>query len=414
MRLRNVMIIIGASCAQAGFAQYTWTAQNSGVTDTLRTVQFLDASNGYTAGNNGKVLKTTDGGTTWTDVSISTSNPVRSLSFINASTGWAAVGDVNSSGSSGEVWTTTDGGSNWTQQTSTPSTEARLGISFVDASNGWVCGSKSGPMEVWHTSDGGANYAAQGNGNVFGWMYGIDAFDASNVWTVGNTFYPSPQGLIIASTDGGASWTDVTSGTPPFIYSIDMVDANNVFVAGDAGTLLSTTDGGSNWNTLTSGTSEILWGISFAYLTYGLACGENGTMISTTDGSAWSAENTGNSESYYGVFMLDSVSAWAVGSNGTIIKRILGTGLDEGSLAPDVRVYPNPFNTQTNISIGSGFMMNGTAELQVFNIIGETVRRVDGINSNNYILQRENLAPGIYTYSIKSGEHIAVGKLIIE
>ena len=399
---------------QSGFAQTTWTSQNSGVTDTLRAVTFLDGNNGYVGGNNGTILKTTDGGTTWTDVSLSSTNPVNSLSFINTTTGWACTGDVDSSGSTGEIWATTDGGANWTQQSNTPSTEARLGISFIDASNGWVSGSKNGPMEVWNTTDGGANYSTQGNGNIFGWMYDIEALDANNVWTVGGTFFPSVSGLVVSSSDGGATWTDITSGTPPFLYAIDMVDASNVFVAGDAGTILSTTDGGSNWNTLTSGTTEILWGISFAYLTYGLACGENGAMVSTTDGSTWNSENTGNSESYYGVYMIDSITAWAVGSNGTIIKRIFGTGFEDQQInKPTVKVFPNPFSKQASITVENA-ITKGNLTFTLFDALGNKVLQ-NTITGQNFTLNGAELSKGIYHYTLTGNNQNPVfGKLIIQ
>ena len=71
----------------------TWVQQTSGVTENLLAVQFLDANNGYACGDAGKVVKTTNGGSTWTQVNIGTSFPVNDISFTSATEGWAAVGD---------------------------------------------------------------------------------------------------------------------------------------------------------------------------------------------------------------------------------------------------------------------------------------------------------------------------------
>ena len=53
------------------------------------SVFFIDPLNGWVVGLSGKILNTTDGGTTWDAQSSGTSKYLRSVCFIDLSNGWA-------------------------------------------------------------------------------------------------------------------------------------------------------------------------------------------------------------------------------------------------------------------------------------------------------------------------------------
>ena len=412
--LHSTVILVTLLFSQQISAQTSWTAQTSGVADTLYSVQFLDANNGFVGGYRGTVLKTTDGGTTWTDVSITSSWMVRDISFIDANTGWAALGDVNDGDNSGELWHTTDGGTTWSKQTYY-STRARLGISFIDTSTGWACGSRSGPMDIANTLDGGTTWTEQTDGAVFGWTYKVDAISATDIWSVGVTFFPNPSGLIIHSTDGGSSWALQSLGTISYTYDVEAVDANTIYVCGDAGYIVATTDGGTTWNGQTTGTTDILWRTSFSSTMTGLACGDNGTIIGTINGGAnWNAETSGVSTTLNGIYMLDSTTAWAVGAGGTILKRALGSGIKEGLwLTPGVAVFPNPFRNQTTIKIENAGVRDSYT-FSLFDALGRPVNQYI-INGRQHMLNRDQLPRGIYHYSITGNNSLPVsGKVVIQ
>ena len=88
----------------------------------LLGVYFTDNNTGTVVGNDGAILRTTDGGQNWTPQTSGTINQLRAVWFADANTG-TVVGDL------GTILRTTDGGQTWVSQTSGVS-EILLGVSF--------------------------------------------------------------------------------------------------------------------------------------------------------------------------------------------------------------------------------------------------------------------------------------------
>jgi len=72
----------------------------------LASVYFTDSSTGWAVGNNGLIIKTTDGGEHWFVQYSGAGFTLHSVFFIDSNTGWT-VGDVS------EIDKTTNGGLNW-------------------------------------------------------------------------------------------------------------------------------------------------------------------------------------------------------------------------------------------------------------------------------------------------------------
>ena len=98
---------------------------------------------------------------------------------------------------------------------------------------------------------------------------------------------------FISAGDGG--W--FAQGEQPRI-SLDGVytsDATHAWVVGESGTILATTDGGATWSKQSSGTTEWLLSVAFVDSTHGWAVGFGGTILATTDGGAtWRAQSPGS------------------------------------------------------------------------------------------------------------------------
>lgn len=395
----------------------TWTPHTSGTTQDLWAVQFIDANNGYAAGNAGTVLKTTNGGTTWTAVSINTTDPVRSISFIDINTGWAAVGDPNNASSTGAIWMTTNGGTSWAPQTPS-TTESRLGISMVSATNGWACGSRNGPLNIDATVNGGTTWTNQTDANIFGWTYDIDAQSTTTAFTVGGAFFPSVTGLIISSTNGGSTWSLASTGTIPFLYGIDMFSTTKGFAVGDQGSIMSTVDGVA-WNAQTSNTTNILRGVSFISSTTGWVTGENGTILTTTNsGTNWSAEVSGTAVHLNNVFAFDSDNVWAVGDSGTILKRTTVSGMEEqnNNQKNNLTICPNPVSDVAKIFLQpSDELYNGNISVTIIDVTGREVRNSEIQYSREIIIERGELESGSYIVLIThEGAIIGEGKFIAQ
>ncbi len=221
-------------------------------------VGFNFGVNGF-SGNVG-VWKTTDGGTTWalvltgfiSDISINPSTP---------QTVYAAGGYAFGTSSNG-VYKTTNGGTNWALVGSSlpsgsgtgrfaialaPSAPNTLYVSIARNGTGGY-----GLLGMYKTTDGGTTWAQLANAPNYlrsqGWYnhtLAVNPANANIVFGAGviayNGIYGSEQG-VVASTDGGTTWYDMTYGQN---HSGPHTDHHALaFTAGATPKLLNGNDGG--------------------------------------------------------------------------------------------------------------------------------------------------------------------------
>ena len=111
-----------------------WDIIYTGGTQAYMEVVFLDENNGWlagTAGNNGVIKYTTDGGSTWRN-SIIPASRMNSIHFSDLNFG-CAVGD------GGKIFKTTNGGSDWALAVSNTTTDLQS-VYLVSSGSGWAVG----------------------------------------------------------------------------------------------------------------------------------------------------------------------------------------------------------------------------------------------------------------------------------
>ncbi len=121
---------------------------------------FLILENGTAVGENGTILRTTDGGTNWTQQISGTTDWLGSVSFIDSDNGTAVGGELLLP-SYGIILRTTNGGTNWTQQISE---EPLYSVSFTDSDNGIAVGGNelfTNGSTILRTSNGGSTWNSQ-------------------------------------------------------------------------------------------------------------------------------------------------------------------------------------------------------------------------------------------------------------
>jgi len=244
----------------------SWFRQTNPSQQGLLGVRFVDISNGFAVGYSGTILRTTNGGESWIEQSSGIRDHLFDVSFVDANTGIAVGSNYNNY--RGIILRTTNGGSKWIP--SYLGSLALSGVSFVDASNGWVVGDLG---TILHTSDGGVTWTEQSSGTT-NWLTKVSFTDTSNGTAVGGL-------TILHTTNGGNEWT--SQGSPAFgsLFDVSFSDANNGTAVGQSGMIIHTTNGGSTWIAELSPTQYDLWGVSHFDDTTVTAVGGGGAIIRT-------------------------------------------------------------------------------------------------------------------------------------
>ena len=92
----------------------------------------------------------------------------------------------------------------------------------------------------------------------------------------------------------------------------------------------------------------------------------------------------------------------------------LATGINDIEfISENVVVYPNPSAQVVNVKINPALKINN-AELKIMDYTGKAVKIISGINSNDIIFERNELANGIYFYQLTGSDKMKVnGKFVL-
>jgi photosystem II stability/assembly factor-like uncharacterized protein len=250
---------------------------------------FADAKTGWMVGELGRIFRTTDGGLTWERQDAGTKRPFFTVACIDPKTVWIA-------GKEGSVYGSTDGGATWAPA-STGSTRHLFSLRFPTAARGHGVGDFG---TMLHTEDGGKTWQTQpiadivklpdsaldtgvdpGDAN----LYAVTYADADHAWVVGEF------GTIMASTDGGRTWTQQHSPVESTLFGVNFVDAQRGWAVGIDSVILRTTDGGATWTAQESPITQRSFYDVFVQGKVGWIAGDAGTMLKSSDGgSTWVVE----------------------------------------------------------------------------------------------------------------------------
>jgi hypothetical protein len=127
-------------------------------------------------------------------------------------------------------------------------------------------------------------------------------------------------GAIIATRDGGQTWTPQTSGTVQAIMGIAFTDLQNGWAVDLYGNVRVTNDGGQSWR-LSDSIRYALLGVDSAGAQGCCAVGEAGAIALTDNaGANWTLDNAGTASNLNGVDFVDATHGWIVGDGGLILS----------------------------------------------------------------------------------------------
>lgn len=360
---------------------------------TYRRVKFLDAQNGWVAGDGYSALKTSDGGLNW--VNTNTNNYI---DFMNDMAAISANKIIMATGNqTGKVITTTNGGNTFTEQTLS-ATNSLNAISFPTSSIGYIVGDNG---VAFKTINGGTSYTS------------INTGITNNIKEVFFTsaqigFVVSEVGQIKKTNNGGSSWTDLPisgMGTSKQIYFTNEL---NGYTINELGNVFRTTDGGVTFTAAGETCLQVPFDLQFINDSTGFAVGDNVNAaceisFTTNYGASWQAIKLPYAYALSGVSALDTANFYVVGQNRSIIKigdeEIITSQkqINENSFT----LFPNPTNGTVTISLDNlGVHSNfNDAKIECFDISGKLVFNTKATFPNTQ-LDFSFLDNGVYLISI--------------
>lgn len=246
---------------------------------SLQTIHMFDTQTGWAvASGNTRILHTTTGMTRWKDVSpirITTSSIITGTNFFSPLTAWVAVASETGS----FLYRTQNGGQSWQKAPIPDQIVGNCQIAFLNTQNGWLLVGKgaatgSEAVDVLQSNDGGASWqiisATRYTGNrptalpFGGEKSGISFVNATTGWVTGSSATNKGVWLYVTH-DGGASWqpqsiplgdnTDNNQAAtiPPVFFNATQGILPVVFAGFTHQTIIySTQDGGEHWNATTA------------------------------------------------------------------------------------------------------------------------------------------------------------------
>jgi photosystem II stability/assembly factor-like uncharacterized protein len=338
-------------------ADCVWSDVNANVTATFTSMHFTNNNVGYISGNNGTILKTTNGGTSWTNMNYpyTSQNVFGITGYSYGINNW-----VFGVSSGGRYLQSPNGGSNW-MYFIISSNQLNSIYSYYNSSTSsrdiWVVGNNS---TIMHSTTNGSNWVTQTTPFQYVNLFDV-YFVNSNYGTV-----VGDNGLVYTTTNGGTNWTYVDTQIPQNLNSVYFTSTTNGWAVGNNGTIIKTTNGGTNWTSQSTGTTQNLYGVNFLDNNLGYAVGNNGTIVYTTNGgTTWTDCPSGTTRKLYDVIIFSDESVYVIGDYGTIKYKTGRLYNLTKSVSPNdaanegcsVSASPN----QTQFASGSSVTLTATA-----------------------------------------------------
>jgi photosystem II stability/assembly factor-like uncharacterized protein len=397
------------------FSQSGWVLQQTGINQPLNSLVILDSVTVISVGNNGTLLKTTNGGVNFNTQFVGTNNSLYGINFPTYFTGYI----ISNSGNA--LLKTTNRGVNWSLSQAPVFTDPS--IFFVDANTGYVTTIGpigSGTSYILKTTNGGINWLTSYDGA--GYITSI-YFVGVNTGFAGGT-YINNQGLILKTTNSGANWILINSPLPSNsnINSMFFIDSSTGYIAGNY--IMKTTSSGVNWEIeYASFAGSNLYSIFFIDINMGYAVGTNGIIVKTSNsGIVWnSQQNLVTNNTLRCIKFINTSTGYACGNNGTIIKTT--TGGEPLGIRPISNEIPDkfelgqnyPFNPATKIQFQ--IPQTNQIKISIYNILGEEVGILVGekLRPGTYEVEwnAHNYSSGIYLYRLSTDDYSETKKMIL-
>jgi len=408
--------------ASAGAQDY-WQRQLSPSFANLNQIVFTDSLNGWSAGDSGVIIHTSNGGLNWARQNSGINYEIYALQFINVRLGWGIANDFISLPFS-TILKTTNGGMNWTLSFYPDSNVRLIAIYFLDSLNGWAGG--SGPF-VYQSTDGGTSWMTRYRDTSYFSGFPIRCFAFWNpvLGLAGGGVFDY-GGIIWRTTNAGLLWKGNLVGPEP-IFELKFLDSLKVLGTGGdleyGPSIVRSTDSGISWEYIALG----FFGVGRALAVRNgaevwIPLSFSGTFAVSFDSmKTWDTYPSPHDSAINDAVFIDSAHGWACGENGMVARynpRPIGIANQSSNVPWKTLLYqnyPNPFNQFTIINYQLSVVSD--VVIRIYDMLGRELRTIrDGTRMpGSYRLNVSgiDLPSGVYYYRLETHDFFQTRKMVI-
>jgi len=212
------------------------------------------------------LFRSTDQGKTWQQRAWVSNHSAGLISFVDDTNGWAlfpGVPGTQCAEQGVQLYRTTDGAATWklvsVAQYGQISPhgfafeQCKEAMYFADNMRGFVGADDPTGETVYRTLDGGVTWTATSLPNPPGFTPGAGRLGFASIKTFGTTVVAYVEPYVFESTDGGATWTYLTTAPQSHSPEVEFVTASR-WLKIQSG--LETTDAGKTWHSFTYSDEE--------------------------------------------------------------------------------------------------------------------------------------------------------------
>ena len=399
--------------------QAQWVQQTSGTTENLNDVYCITEDIVVAVGNNGVIIKTTDGGLNWIQKTSGTNDPILDVKFLNQNIGFA------NGGGNGKFLRTIDGGENWSL-INTGFSNYYKNISIIDGNTFFLSGSNG---SIIKTIDGGNSFTSINSPLTID-VQDIQFINNQIGYVLVGNYNQMGEYYLYKTNNGGINWQLVMND---FVDSFYFVNENLGFISKNHQSIFKTSDGGLIFTEIVSGnipftnrlgiftiSGENIWSVGYTYALCSCEYYCIGKINNSDSNNPFDEGNTciqdfNNSyPRFNGIHFATETTGYVVANNGKIYKNSTGNNVlknENFEKVNKLKIYPNPSTEKVTVDFEE--VMSQSITVKITDLLGKNVYLQTYQPSKSISIDTKSFSKGVYLLTITSNDKSQTEKLLI-